>query len=199
MRKYWIWIILALGICLCLWIVLKDGGWRKRNFISRTIKKKSYSPEDEKSLEELLDGMEWSIDLLGDKIQKDAEQKKWLMVNLHECINRLADEDEPFKRTRSAFLGPLHDITTQDRGTGRLPERRDVIEMPDAKPDTELEVEPNIVPEKSMEATSLGDKVRRLICRLHLLTLSVATRSYMTDGSIEHLKGRLALIDPNQL
>ena len=207
MRKYWIWIILALGICGCLWIALKDGGGIKRNFITRAIKERSYSPEEEKSLEELLAGMEWSINMLSDKMQKEAEHKRWLMVNLHECINRLTDEDEPFKSIRTAFLGPLHDFITRDRGMGRSPVRREVIAVPDVEPgielgiepEAELEAEPNIVPEKSVETTSLERKVRMLICRLNLITWSIATRNYMTDGSIEHLKGRLASTDPNQL
>ena len=208
MRKYWIWTILAAGIFGCLWFALKDGGWRKRNFLSRAIKEKSYSPEEEESLEELLAGMEWSIDLLGDKMQKDAEQKKWLMVNLHECINRLTDEDEPFESTRSEFLLPLKGFIARRRGRmGRPPVSDEIITVPDAeldasqgtKPSERPDEEPNIVPEKSVETTSLQTKVKRLICRLNLLTMSIATRSYITDGSIEHLKGRLALIDPNQL
>jgi hypothetical protein len=188
--------------------VLKDGGGIKRNFITRAIKERSYSPEEEESLEELLAGMEWSIDLLGDKMQKDAEQKRWLMVNLHECINRLTDEAEPFERTWSAFLHPLKGFITRRRGRMvRPPVSDEIITVPDAeleasqstKPSERPDEEPNIVPEKSVEITSLEQKVRRLICRLNLLTMSIATRSYRTDGSIEHLKGRLALIDPNQL
>ena len=207
MRKYWIWIIIALGVCGVLLFALNLDMGKKKKFVFKLPKRRQiYSPEEEKSLQELLAGMEWSIDLLSDKMQKEAEQKRWLMVNLHECINRLTDENKPFESTRSAFLHPYARWRRRGR-MGRPPVSDEIITVPDAeldasqgtKPYERPDEEPNIVPEKSVETTSLEQKVRRLTCQLNLLTWSIATRSYMTDGSIEHLKGRLASIDPNQL
>ena len=142
-------------------------------------------------------------------MQKEAELKRWLMVNLHECINRIADEDEPFESTRPAFIYPLKGVVTRGRGMGLSPVGGEVIAEsdvkldiePDVEPNAELEAEldaePNMASEKREEVTSLERKARMLICRLNLMSWSLAMRSYMADASIEHLKGRLASIDPN--